>query len=47
MGSPPVKKKLGKPKGIKFDRGGQGCELFSNEEENILGWRNKLRYKLN
>lgn len=40
-------KKIGKAKGIRFDRGGQGCEIFSNDEELILNWRNKLRGKIN
>lgn len=39
--------KLGKPKGLKFDKVGSFCELFSTEEKILLKWRDALRKIMN
>ncbi|KAL4438341.1 hypothetical protein ABPG74_009764 [Tetrahymena malaccensis] len=41
------KVKLGKPKGIKLDKGGCVCELYSPEEKVLIKWRDALRKILN
>ena len=41
------KEKLGKAKGIKLDRDGCSCELYSSNEHEIIQWRNFLRGKIN
>ena len=35
--------KLGRPKGIKFDRDGNICELYSTDDTAMIHWRNFLR----
>lgn len=36
------KPKLGKPRGIKFDKHGSTCELFTTEEKVLYKWRDAL-----
>jgi len=39
--------KLGKPKGIKFDKSGASCELFCTDEKILFKWRDALRNIMN
>lgn len=45
--SSPNKKKLGKPKGLTFDMDGSSCELYSQNEDEIIRWRDLLRNRVN
>lgn len=38
---------LGKPRGIKFDKQGSMCEIFSTEEKVLFKWRDALRGIMN
>lgn len=41
------KPKLGKPRGLKFDKVGCFCELFSVDEKLLIKWRDALRKIMN
>jgi len=41
------KPKLGKPRGLKFDKPGSFCELFSVDEKLLIKWRDALRKIVN